>query len=123
MFAILSLFALYPLFWGLFEQAGGSRNLFTDRYVDRGAVPASVFQSINPIYIILFAPLFAALWQWLGQRGMVPSAPAQSAQALPPMRRNTLLVVCVAQACVADVMPPVLIASLLSLSLPTREMR
>src|SRR3546814_1862606 len=71
------LIALNPLFWGLFEQAGGSMNLFTDRYVDRGAVPASIFQSINPIYIILFAPFFAALWQWLGKRGMEPSAPAK----------------------------------------------
>ena len=41
MFAILFLIALNPLFWGLFEQAGGSMNLFTDRFVDRGGVPAS----------------------------------------------------------------------------------
>ena len=60
-FAILFLIALNPLFWGLFEQAGGSINLYTDRFVDRGGVPASLFQSINPIYIILFAPFFAAL--------------------------------------------------------------
>ncbi len=79
-FAILFLIALNPLFWGLFEQAGGSFNLYTDRYVDKGGVPASVFQSINPIYIILFAPVFAALWQWLGKRGLEPSAPAKFAQ-------------------------------------------
>ena len=59
MFAILFLIALNPLFWGLFEQAGGSINLYTDRFVDRAGVPASLFQSINPIYIILLAPLFA----------------------------------------------------------------
>ncbi|MFN9376592.1 MAG: peptide MFS transporter, partial [Novosphingobium sp.] len=53
MFAILFLISLNPLFWGLFEQAGGSMNLFTDRFVDRGDVPAAIFQSINPIYIIL----------------------------------------------------------------------
>ena len=62
MFAILFLIALNPLFWGLFEQAGGSMNLFTDRFVDRAGVPASLFQSINPIYIILLAPFFAGLW-------------------------------------------------------------
>src|SRR5690606_34792494 len=39
------------LFWALFEQAGSSLNLFTDRYVDRAGVEASIFQSINPIYI------------------------------------------------------------------------
>jgi POT family proton-dependent oligopeptide transporter len=82
MFAILFLIALNPLFWGLFEQAGGSLNLYTDRFVDIGGVPASLFQSINPIYIILFAPVFAALWIQLGKRGLEPSAPAKFALAL-----------------------------------------
>ena len=81
-FAILFLIALNPVFWGLFEQAGGSINLYTDRYVDRAGVPASLFQSINPIYIILLAPLFSMLWVWLGRRGMEPSAPAKFGLAL-----------------------------------------
>ena len=76
-FAILFLIALQPLFWGLFEQAGGSLNLFTDRYIDLGGVPAPIFQSINPIYIILLAPLFAWLWTFLGRRGLEPSTPAK----------------------------------------------
>ena len=82
MFAILFLIALNPLFWGLFEQAGGSLNLYTDRFAEIGGVPASLFQSINPIYIILFAPIFAALWIQLGKRGLEPSAPAKFALAL-----------------------------------------
>ncbi len=77
MFAILFLIALQPLFWGLFEQAGGSLNLFTDRYIDLGGVPAPIFQSINPIYIILLAPLFAWLWTFLGRKGIEPSTPAK----------------------------------------------
>lgn len=77
MYAILFLIALQPLFWGLFEQAGGSLNLFTDRYIDLGGVPAPIFQSINPIYIILLAPLFAWLWTFLGRRGIEPSTPAK----------------------------------------------
>ena len=81
-FAILFLIALNPVFWGLFEQAGGSFNLYTDRYADIGGVPASLFQSINPIYIILLAPLFTALWTWLGKRNLEPSAPAKFALAL-----------------------------------------
>ena len=81
-FAILFLIALNPLFWGLFEQAGGSINLYTDRYVEIGDVPASLFQSINPIYIILLAPLFAGLWVLLGKRGLEPSAPAKFGIAL-----------------------------------------
>jgi proton-dependent oligopeptide transporter, POT family len=81
-FAIIFLIALQPLFWGLFEQAGGSLNLFTDRYIDRAGVPASLFQSINPIYIILLAPLFAWLWTELGRRGLEPSTPAKFGLAL-----------------------------------------
>jgi POT family proton-dependent oligopeptide transporter len=81
-FAILFLIALNPVFWGLFEQAGGSLSLYTDRYVDRGGVPTSLFQSINPIYIIILAPMFAGLWQWLGRRGAEPSAPAKFGAAL-----------------------------------------
>ena len=82
MFAVLFLIALNPVFWGLFEQAGGSLNLYTDRFVDRGGVPASIFQSINPIYIVLLGPIFAALWVFLGKRGLEPSAPAKFGLAL-----------------------------------------
>jgi amino acid/peptide transporter (Peptide:H+ symporter), bacterial len=82
MFAILFLIALNPIFWGLFEQAGGSLSLFTDKFVDRGGVPTSLFQSINPIYIVIFGPIFAGLWQWLGKRGLEPSAPAKFGLAL-----------------------------------------
>ncbi len=81
-FAILFLIALNPVFWGLFEQAGGSLSLYTDKFVDRGGVPTSLFQSINPIYIVLFGPIFAGLWQWLGKRGWEPSAPAKFGFAL-----------------------------------------
>lgn len=76
-FAMIFLILLMPVFWGLFEQAGGSVNLFTDRYVDRQGVPTSLFQSINPIYIILLGPVFAGLWQWLARKGWEPSTPAK----------------------------------------------
>ena len=79
MFAILFLIVLQPVFWGLFEQAGGSLNLYTDKYVDRSGVPTSLFQSINPIYIVLLAPLFAWLWQALGRRGWSRPRPPSSA--------------------------------------------
>ena len=69
MFAILFLIALNPVFWGLFEQAGGSLSLYTDKFVDRGGVPTSLFQSINPIYIVLLGPMFAGLWAVAGGSG------------------------------------------------------
>lgn len=81
-FAAMFLIIGSILFWALFEQAGSSLNLFTDRYVDRAGVPASVFQSINAIYIVLLAPLFAGLWTMLGRKGLEPSAPAKFGLAL-----------------------------------------
>ncbi len=80
-FAILFLIALNPVFWALFEQAGGSINLYTEKFV-RTDVPASLFQSINPIFIIILAPIFAALWVGLAKRGLEPSAPAKFGLAL-----------------------------------------
>jgi proton-dependent oligopeptide transporter, POT family len=106
-YAILFLISLNPLFWGLFEQAGGSMNLFTDRFVDRAGVPAGIFQSINPIYIILLAPIFAALWQWLGARGQEPSAPAKFALALAQMGLANLVLVWGAEAYGVAAMTPV----------------
>ncbi|MEM6907265.1 MAG: oligopeptide:H+ symporter [Pseudomonadota bacterium] len=84
-YAMIFLILLQPLFWGLFEQAGGSVNLFTDRHVDRGAIPTTFFQSVNPIYIILLGPLFAMLWQWLAQIGKEPSTPAKMGLGIAQM--------------------------------------
>jgi proton-dependent oligopeptide transporter, POT family len=122
MFAILFLIALNPLFWGLFEQAGGSMNLFTDRFVERGGVPAGIFQSINPIYIILFAPLFAALWQWLGRRGLEPSAPAKFGLALAQMGLANLVLVWGAEAYGVAAMTPVILVFAYYLIATTAEL-
>lgn len=122
MFAILFLIALNPLFWGLFEQAGGSFNLYTDRYVDKGGVPASVFQSINPIYIILFAPAFAALWQWLGKRGLEPSAPAKFALALAQVGLGFLVFVWGANSVGPAIATPVFFVFMLYLLHTTGEL-
>ncbi len=80
-FAAMTLIFGSILFWALFEQAGSSLNLFTDRHVDRNILgveaKASMFQSINAIYIVLLGPIFAALWVWMGRKGIEPSAPAK----------------------------------------------
>jgi len=107
-YAILFLIALQPLFWGLFEQAGGSLNLFTDRYVDRQGVPASLFQSINPIYIILLAPLFAWLWTFLGKRGLEPSTPAKFGLGLIQLGFGFLVIVWGAASVGPDALVPVI---------------
>lgn len=85
-FAAMFLIIGSILFWALFEQAGSSLNLFTDRYVDRTIfgweTKASMFQSINAIYIVLLAPLFAGLWTWLGRRNLEPSTPMKFGLAM-----------------------------------------
>lgn len=122
MFAILFLISLNPIFWGLFEQAGGSMNLFTDRFVDRSGVPAGIFQSINPIYIILLAPLFAGLWQWLGRRGKEPSAPAKFGIAIVQMGLANLVLVWGAAAFGVAVMTPVILVFMYYLLATTAEL-
>ena len=121
-FAMLFLIALNPLFWGLFEQAGGSLNLYTDRYVDRAGVPTSLFQSINPIYIVLLAPPFAALWQWLGRKGLEPSAPAKFGLALTQVGIGFLLFVWGANTVGPAVMTPVIFVFLIYLLHTTGEL-
>ena len=121
-FAMLFLIALNPLFWGLFEQAGGSLNLYTDRYVDRSGVPTSLFQSINPIYIVLLAPPFAALWQWLGRKGLEPSAPAKFGLALTQVGLGFLLFVWGANTVGAAAMTPVIFVFLIYLLHTTGEL-
>lgn len=80
--AIYFVLAQIP-FWALFEQAGSSLNLFTDRLVDRSIgsweVPAPVFQSLNAGFIFLFAPILAWIWIKLAQKNMNPSSPVKFA--------------------------------------------
>ncbi len=122
MFVILFLIALNPVFWGLFEQAGGSLNLYTDRFVDRAGVPASLFQSINPIYIVLLGPIFAGLWVWLGRRGLEPSAPAKFGLALLQVGLSFLVFVWGAQSVGLGVATPVLFVFLIYLLQTTGEL-
>ncbi|MCH2214460.1 MAG: peptide MFS transporter [Flavobacteriales bacterium] len=73
------LFVFHAVFWALFEQAGGSLTLFTDRNVDRvifgNEIPASIFQSLNPLYIMLLAPVFSWMWLKLNKKDKEPSTP------------------------------------------------
>lgn len=60
------------IFWAGFEQAGGLMNLYTAEYTDRTigtyTVPTAFFQSLNPLFIILLAPVFAWFWVKLGKK-------------------------------------------------------
>jgi proton-dependent oligopeptide transporter, POT family len=84
--AMIALFAACAMFWAGFEQTGASLNLFADRHTDRmilgWEMPAGVLQNVNPAFIIIFSPVFAALWVQLGKRNMDPSAPFKFALGL-----------------------------------------
>ncbi|MGY0797546.1 peptide MFS transporter [Lysobacter sp. A286] len=95
--AALFLIALQPLFWALFEQAGSSLNVYTDENVNRElfgwTVPSGMFQSLNSMYIILLAPVFAWLWLWLAKRGLEPSTPAKFGLGLIQLGAGFLVLV------------------------------
>lgn len=81
---ILAFFVIF--FWACFEQAGASLTHFadkqTERHIGTWEMPASYFQSVNPIFIILLAPLFSIFWGALGKRGIEPSSPLKMAIGL-----------------------------------------
>lgn len=74
---IFILTAFVVFFWAGFEQAGSSLSLYTDKYIDREVmgflIPTAWFQSVNPLFIVAFAPLFAIFWtSSLGKRLSTP---------------------------------------------------
>ena len=76
---IFILFVFSIVFWMTFEQAGSSLTLFADRLTQTTifgwAYPSSWFQSVQPIFIIFLAPVFAGIWQKMGDRQ--PSSPGK----------------------------------------------
>jgi POT family proton-dependent oligopeptide transporter len=79
LYAIGALFVAQTIFWSEFEQAGSTLNLFGDRNTRTSvfgwAFPSSYYQSLQPLFIITFAPVFAWIWMRLGRRN--PSSPAK----------------------------------------------
>jgi len=82
--AIVIFFIAAGLFWGAYEQAGSTLNLFADRYTRTEVFgitfPSSWFQSVQPVFVMILAPIFAWLWLRLGRRE--PSVPAKFAYGL-----------------------------------------
>ena len=84
--AILIFIVFNAIFWLAFEQAGSSLNLFaaemTDRRIGSWEMPATWFQSVGPLLIILLAPVFAGMWSALARRDLNPSMPMKISLAL-----------------------------------------
>lgn len=81
---IVSFFVIF--FWSAFEQAGVSLTYFAEEQTDRSfldsIIPSSAFQSVNAVGIIIFAPIFALIWNFLRKKGVEPSSPAKQAIGL-----------------------------------------
>jgi POT family proton-dependent oligopeptide transporter len=78
--AMLIIFAFNVLFWMFFEQAGSSFNFLAQNIVDRNlfngwVFPIGWFQSVNPIAIVVLAPLVTLVWAFLDKRRIEPSIP------------------------------------------------
>jgi POT family proton-dependent oligopeptide transporter len=95
---IVVLFLGSALFWSGYEQAGSSLNLFAERYTDRAigshfVIPTGWFQSLNPAFVIIFAPVVAWSWVALARRHLNPSAPAKFAIGVILMGSGFLVMV------------------------------
>jgi POT family proton-dependent oligopeptide transporter len=78
MLVMFFLIIVSVLFWAFFEQAGSSLTLFTDRNINMGSIfTAGMFQSFNPLFIMICAPLFAMTWIGLSRRGLEPGTSAK----------------------------------------------
>jgi POT family proton-dependent oligopeptide transporter len=84
--AMLVLFIASAVFWASFEQAGSSLNLFAKRdtnlFIWGWEFPAGWFQNVEPILLVIFAPIFAWMWLKLGRKNAEPSSPAKFSMAL-----------------------------------------
>jgi POT family proton-dependent oligopeptide transporter len=85
--AVLVLFVASALFWASFEQAGSTLSIFaeenTNRHLPFGLLfPASWFQFVQPIFVVVLAPVFAWLWLALNRRRLEPPSPGKFAMGL-----------------------------------------
>ncbi len=79
--AIFVMMALSIVFWSVYEQQGNTMALWADADTDRvifgWEMPASWFQSFNPLMIFLFVPLLNLFWHGQDRRGKEPSSIAK----------------------------------------------
>ncbi|GJG88166.1 MFS transporter [Gemmatimonadetes bacterium T265] len=103
---VFVLFVFAAVFWAAFEQAPTSLNLFakdfTERHIFGFEVSASAFQSINSMFIVLLAPVFAGIWERLGRAGRDVSAPAKFVLGLLAAAAGFGLMIVPARALVAS---------------------
>ena len=112
--AILIFFFAAEIFWAIFEQAGSTLTLFADQLTRNEvlghAFPSSWWQSVNSVWVILLAPVFAFLWIKLGSRQ--PSSPVKFALGLLFVALSFVLMVPAAKLTAQGVVGPMWLVGL-----------
>jgi POT family proton-dependent oligopeptide transporter len=99
----MALFFVHMIFWALFEQAGGSINILTDRYVNKHGIETSQFQSVNALFIILLAPVFTWIWTVLGRKKLEPRTPMKFFYAMLQIALGYFIIVIGAKSILPEV--------------------
>lgn len=75
---LLISFIIVIVFWGAYEQAGGLMNIYTNEKIDRvifgWEIPASLFQSVPAIFVIIFGTIVAGFWNKRQKKGKETSS-------------------------------------------------
>ena len=86
LFLLLILFIGAVAFWSGFDQSGSSLSLFAKEFTDLNVlgyeIPVGWLQLANPIFVVIFAPIFAGIWMHLGRMNLDPSLPLKFAIGL-----------------------------------------
>ena len=86
LFLLLVLFVGAVAFWSGFDQSGSSLSLFAKDFTDLNVlgylIPIGWLQLANPIFVVIFAPIFAGMWMQLGRMNLDPSLPIKFAIGL-----------------------------------------
>ncbi|MFJ2936749.1 peptide MFS transporter [Streptomyces sp. NPDC087219] len=79
-------FVAAAIFWMIYDQGGSTLSLFAD---DKTAdtifglgFPATWYQSLNPLFVMALAPVFAWLWLWLARKNQEPNTIVKFAMGL-----------------------------------------
>lgn len=120
------LFFFHAVFWALFEQAGSSLTLFAERNVDRMVmgqeIPASQFQSLNPLFVIIFAPVLSWLWLRLNKAKREPSTPMKFVLGLSQLALGFVVIVLGAKFFANDGLVPIFFLAVMYLLHTTGEL-
>ncbi|RMB84655.1 oligopeptide:H+ symporter [Streptomyces shenzhenensis] len=86
MSAYIWFFVAAAVFWMIYDQGGSTLSIFADGRAENSIFgwhfPVSWYQSVNPVMIMAFAPVFAALWLALARRGKEPGTATKFALGL-----------------------------------------